>query len=99
MNSFNSEKISPALRFAEKHLGFLTENEVNILMEHISIHLRKRLSVLVRCGRNRFICSLVYLRDRIKEVQDTGDYVRDVSIPAGEIFKNEWVKIGYNPKF
>jgi hypothetical protein len=50
--------------------------------------------VLVRCGCNRFLCTLQDLPARMQEVEAQGDYVRDVCVPASPQ-PVLWHRIGY----
>ena len=60
--------------------GCITEELVEDLMLHEE---GRKLQVLVRCGGKRFICPADCLASMIAAVEADGDYVRDVSIPAG----------------
>jgi len=60
--------------------GFLTETEVAALAGRDSTRLTQ---VLVRCGGSRFTCAAQDAARLIAAVEASGDYVRDVSLPAG----------------
>ena len=60
--------------------GFLTETEVAALTRRESTRLTQ---VLVRCGGSRFTCAAQDAARLIAAVEASGDYVRDVSLPAG----------------
>lgn len=60
--------------------GFLTETEVAALAGRESTRLTQ---VLVRCVRCRFTCAAQDAARLIAAVEASGDYVRDVSLPAG----------------
>jgi hypothetical protein len=60
--------------------GFITTGDVAQVMEF------DRLApLLVRCGQVRFTCGAQYLARMIEMITEAGDYVRDVSFPAGVI--------------
>ena len=58
--------------------GFLTEEQLPELVKLDRLH-----PVLVRCGGGRFTCGAQDVAHFLKCVTAGGDYVRDVSIPAG----------------
>lgn len=60
--------------------GCITSDLVGELTQHEE---GRKLQVLVRCGRERFVCPVECLETVIGAVEVEGDYVRDVSIPAG----------------
>ena len=64
---------------ADQH-GFLTSTEVEYLARHEEGRL---VQVLVRCGAKRFVCAAQDAASMIESVEASGDYVRDVSLPAG----------------
>lgn len=64
---------------ADQH-GFLTSAEVELLAGRDDGRL---VQVLVRCGAKRFVCAAQDAASMIQAVEDGGDYVRDVSLPAG----------------
>lgn len=71
-------------------MGFLTVAQAEELNK-----LDRLFPVLVRCGCNRFTCSVQYLKGMIICVEAGGDYVRDVSIPVGtEARQAAWVELG-----
>jgi hypothetical protein len=74
-------------RIRHQQGGFLTSDDVKALVELDRLHL-----VLVRCGCGRFLCPVQDLehfttiirehREKVGPTSPTGDYVRDVSLPA-----------------
>lgn len=60
--------------------GFLTQDEVELLAGREDGRL---VQVLVRCGGKRFVCAAQDAPGMIEAVEAAGDYVRDVSLPAG----------------
>ena len=72
-------------------MGFLTSDDTRFLLgeHHDSSRL---LPVLVRCGATRFTCGLQDLDHMISMVEKSGDYVRDVSVPASSL---AWARFGY----
>ena len=60
--------------------GCITSDLVGELTQHEE---GRKLQVLVRCGGKRFVCPVDCLESMIAAVEADGDYVRDVSIPAG----------------
>lgn len=72
-------------------MGFLTSDDTRFLLGEHSEQTRL-LPILVRCGGTRFTCGLQYLDTMIDMVEKSGDYVRDVSIPANS---REWTRFGY----
>ena len=83
--------------------AFITEEDAAALLEARSgpsptqpwRQLETRyLGVLVRCGGQRFKVNLGHLAGRIAEVEASGDYVRDVSVPVGPPWA--WGELGYS---
>jgi hypothetical protein len=60
--------------------GFITDKQLPQLIE-----LDRLQPCLVRCGGVRFECGAQYLTAMLAMVEASGDYVRDVSIPAGDM--------------
>lgn len=59
--------------------GFLRrDSEIDILT--LAGRPYSTIKVLVRCGAERFTCRVRDLRERMAEVEEKGDYVRDVAI-------------------
>jgi hypothetical protein len=61
-----------------KPCGFLTSADIPVLMS-----MDRLFPVLVRCGSCRFQCGVQYVEHMIQCIVAGGDYVRDVSFPAG----------------
>lgn len=77
MSRITHDEVLKAL--AERH-GFLDERIVADLL-YLG---HGTLPVLIRCGGHRFSCTVAQVPARMAAVEKSGDYVRDVSIPAGE---------------
>lgn len=60
--------------------GFVTEAEMPAIVEQDRL-----IPLLVRCGGTRFMAGAQYISGLLKMVEAAGDYVRDVSFPAGVI--------------
>lgn len=73
---------------AQSPLGFLTEFDITQLVE-----IDRLCPVLVRCGGGRFTCGAQDVVHFMTCVQAGGDYVRDVSFPAGAMY---WAE-GWKP--
>lgn len=71
--------------------GFIMREDVEAIRKDIP---NPTMKVLVRCGRDRFMCPLNELEFRMANVELTGDYVRDVCIPANPK-PIDWHNIGY----
>ena len=80
-------------RIAGEQFGFVTEKDVDTIRGLLPF---PTLGVLVRCGRDRFVCPLNTLEARMAEVKRKGDYVRDVSIPHNPR-PSDWIALGYEP--
>ncbi len=61
--------------------GFLTPHDVRVLAHHDEGRL---VQLLVRCGGRRFTCAAQDVEGLISAIEAVGDYLRDVSLPAGE---------------
>lgn len=57
--------------------GFITSAEMPALLA-----MAPRALLLVRCGCGRFVCEAKDLAGRLAAVDQSGDYVRDVSFPC-----------------
>ena len=71
-------------RVRETRGGFLLDTEVEKLAACGQSRLWK---VLVRCGAARFICATQDVATLVKYVKAGGDYVRDVGLLVGEIYR------------
>jgi hypothetical protein len=78
-------------RIAGEQMGFITSADVVEIRKDLP---NPDLTVLVRCGTNRFLCPLNELEHRMASVERDGDYVRDVSIPANPK-PHDWIAVGY----
>ena len=65
-------------RVAQRH-GFVREEDMDALKAAYRLQ-----PVLVRCGGKRFVAPVQDALSMIALVEASGDYVRDVSIPAGD---------------
>jgi hypothetical protein len=86
------QKAPELARTIEARHYFITKEEVDALTT-----IDRLLPVLVRCGNGRFTCPIQDLNHFIGIIEahynaatfvpgrSSGDYVRDVSIPAGEV--------------
>jgi len=81
------------VKIAEEQCGFLTEEDVLSIRSVIP---NASMNVLVRCGRDRLVCSLGDLESTFAHVESRDDYVRDVSIPHRPHPK-DWIVLGYIP--
>jgi hypothetical protein len=80
-------------KVTEQH-GFLTEAEAAGLA-YVGLG---NLPVLIRCGTNRFLCPVKEVHQRVKDVDERGDYIRDISVPTAQGGGDRWVREGYkNP--
>ena len=62
---------------SKQQFGFVTAQDLDVLKEEMP-----NLPLLIRCGRDRYIAQAQDTIARMDYVEETGDYVRDVSIPA-----------------
>ncbi len=67
-----------AMATIEEQGGFIQVNQVDALKGW-----NRLMPVLVRCGGCRFTCPIQDLETLTGYVEQAGDYVRDVSLPAG----------------
>jgi hypothetical protein len=72
---------SMVARVRRERAGFLQESDVAALAAHPEARLWR---LLVRCGGGRFIAPAQDVAHFIALVERGGDYVRDVSLLAGE---------------
>lgn len=73
--------------------GYLTAEIVEEMLRDHNNETRL-LSVLVRFRDARCLCAIQYLDTFIKWAENSGSYVRDVSIPSG---CDDWMHVGYVP--
>lgn len=76
-------------RITTQQYSFITKQDLKELRQLIP---NPALPVLVRCGCERFVCTLNTLEFRMKQTEVKGDYVRDVSIPHP--MPAEWKSLG-----
>ena len=62
--------------------GFLTDHDVKALAGHEDGRL---VQLLVRAGGCRFVCASQDVLHLTRALEAVGDYVRDVSLPAGDV--------------
>jgi len=62
---------------SKQQFGFVTKEDLNVLEVEMP-----NLPLLIRCGCDRYIAQACDTKARMDYVDETGDYVRDVSIPA-----------------
>jgi len=62
---------------SKQQFGFVTKDDLDLLKEEMP-----NLPLLIRCGRDRYIAQAQDAEARMRYVEEIGDYVRDVSIPA-----------------
>jgi hypothetical protein len=62
---------------SKTQFGFVTKEDLDTLEVEMP-----NLPLLIRCGRDRCIAQAQDTKARMDHVEETGDYVRDVSIPA-----------------
>jgi len=62
---------------SKTQFGFVTKEDLNVLEVEMP-----NLPLLIRCGCDRYIAQAQDTKARMDYVEETGDYVRDVSIPA-----------------
>ena len=60
--------------------GYLTDHDVKALADHENGRL---VQLLVRAGGCRFVCASQDVLHLTRALEAVGDYVRDVSLPAG----------------
>ncbi len=62
---------------SKQQFGFVTEQDLDILEIEMP-----NLPLLIRCGCDRYIAQAQDAKARMNYVEETGDHIRDVSIPA-----------------
>ena len=62
---------------SKQQFGFVTAEDLDILEVEMP-----NLPLLIRCGCDRYIAQACDTKARMDYVDETGDYVRDVSIPT-----------------
>lgn len=62
---------------SKQQFGFVTAEDLDILEVEMP-----NLPLLIRCGGNRYVAQAQDAKARMDYVEETGDYVRDVSIPS-----------------
>ena len=62
---------------SKTQFGFITKEDLDDLVKKMP-----NLKVLIRCGRDRYITTAALAEQKMREVEEQGDYVRDVSLPA-----------------
>ena len=62
---------------SKQQFGFVTEEDLGSLEVEMP-----NLPLLIRCGCDRYIAQACDTKARMDYVDETGDYVRDISIPA-----------------
>jgi hypothetical protein len=62
---------------SKTQFGFVTKEDLDVLEVEMP-----NLPLLIRCGCDRYIAQAQDTKARMDYVEETGDYVRDVSIPS-----------------
>ena len=62
---------------SKDQFGFVLKQDLDVLKSEMP-----NLPLLIRCGRERYVAEAQDTEARIGYVEEAGDYVRDVSIPA-----------------
>jgi hypothetical protein len=62
---------------SKSQFGFITKEDLDSLEVEMP-----NLPLLIRCGRDRYIAQAQDTKARMDYVEETGDYVRDISIPS-----------------
>lgn len=62
---------------SKQQFGFVTAQDLDVLKSEMP-----NLPLLIRCGRDRYIAQAQDTEARMNYVEETGDYVRDVSIAS-----------------
>lgn len=65
---------------SKQQFGFVTKEDLDVLEVEMP-----NLPLLIRCGCDRYIAQAQDVKARMDYVEETGDYVRDVSIPGRTI--------------
>jgi|DEB0MinimDraft_4_1074332.scaffolds.fasta_scaffold129476_2 hypothetical protein len=61
----------------EKQHGFVAHEQIDEIIAH-----DRFFQLLVRTGSGRFVCAAQYVKHYVNIINESTDYVRDVSIPA-----------------
>ena len=62
---------------SKDQFGFVLKQDLDVLKSEMP-----SLPLLIRCGRERYVAEAQDTEARMDYVEEAGDYVRDVSIPA-----------------
>lgn len=62
---------------SKQQFGFVTKEDLDVLEVEMP-----NLPLLIRCGCDRYVAQAQDTKARMDYVEEAGDYVRDVSIPA-----------------
>ena len=62
---------------SKQQFGFVTKEDLDTLEVEMP-----NLPLLIRCGRDRYIAQAQDAKAKMDYVEETGDYIRDVSIPS-----------------
>ena len=62
---------------SKQQFGYITKEDLDALEVEMP-----NLPLLIRCGCDRYIAQAQDAKARMEYVEETGDYVRDVSIPS-----------------
>jgi len=62
---------------SKSQFGFISKEDLDSLEVEMP-----NLPLLIRCGRDRYIAQAQDTKARMDYVEETGDYVRDISIPS-----------------
>lgn len=62
---------------SKQQFGFITKDDLNVIKTEMP-----NLKVLIRCGCERYVELACHAQKRMELVEQQGDYVRDVSLPA-----------------
>lgn len=62
---------------SKEQFGFVTQEDLDVLEVEMP-----NLPLLIRCGCDRYIAQAQDTKARMDYVEETGDHIRDVSIPS-----------------
>lgn len=62
---------------SKQQFGFITKDDLDVIKAEMP-----NLKVLIRCGCERYVELACHAQRRMELVEDSGDYVRDVSLPS-----------------
>lgn len=62
---------------SKAQFGFVTKEDLDVLEVEMP-----NLPLLIRCGCDRYVAQAQDAKARMDYVEETGDYIRDVSIPS-----------------